>query len=69
MNRAAVDAIKEQVGKDGLGECIIDFYGRELVVSGALPFDLREAWRAAYDALKEVNDLLEEFSSETTEGT
>ncbi len=68
MNRAAIEEIKARVAKDGIGEAIVNYYGRDLKGGEwAIPFELREAWRDAYDALQSVNDLLEEFS--TTEGT
>ena len=57
-----VQAVSDAVKKHGLGEAIIDHFGREIADVGAVPTELRDAWREAYDALATVSELIEEFT-------
>lgn len=54
---SAVDDIRDRVNRDGIGESVVDYYGREL--TEPVPEELRKAWADAYDALARVNELLE----------
>ena len=61
---SAVEEIRNRVNKNGLGESIVDYYGRNLAIGAEgrkLPASLVIAWREAYDAMQKVNDLLEEL--------
>lgn len=62
-----VDLMKYQIDTDGIGEAIVDFYGRDLAKSfpgERIPVQLCGAWRRAYDAMAIVTALVEEFAGE-----